>query len=205
MKHRLTFILLLFVILPLSSRAQGILLKGKLKLNKSSEVPKLQGLKLTTDFEEGTLWLYFDVQRGSAQNWLINSEPWGSIRLDHDEEGQYYGRSEMGQNFVEFQSWTDTATQQVNWVIKSLEDVFFLRKNKEAEGSDYILLRQIVTRNGRAEVFLMGFNYSSEDPKWLQIEDEAPLVDLPLLMKVTAAWLATMESLEELKVLSPYK
>lgn len=187
--------------LSLHSLGQGTLLKGKLKLNKKDEVNKLKGLKLFTDFREGTLWVYFDVDRGNVQNWLINSEPWGSIRLEHDEKMNYYGRAEMGQNFIELESWIDTISHEANWVIKSVNDVFFLRKKGEDRSEGYSLMRQIVTDKGRAEVPLIEFHYDPEDPKVLLILDEAPLSDYPLLMKVVAAWLASLESLTVLNAL----
>lgn len=198
MKHIYFLCLLL---LPFWGYGQGTLLKGKLKLNKKDLTLKLKGIKLLTDFQEGTLWIYYDVDRGAAQNWLINSEPWGSIRFQEDGQGNYFGRAEMGQNFVEFESWRDTVSNESNWVIKSLSDVYFLRRKKEATSEDFSLLKQIVTPKGRAEVHLIDFSYDKDDPKNLYIIDEAPLSDYPLLMKVVAAWLATLEGLEQLTFL----
>jgi len=195
-------IVFLFTLSPPASLGQGTLLRGKLKLNKKDEVQKLKGIKLFTDFREGSLWVFFDVDRGrNVQNWLINSEPWGSIRLENDLSMKYYGRAEMGQSFVEIESWIDTVSKEANWVIKSLDDVFFLRKVESDVEIAYTLLRQIVTDKGRIEVPLIDFMYDPQNPKYLEISDEAPLSDYPLLMKVIAAWLASLESLGQLKVL----
>lgn len=201
MERKFLYPFIFLILLSSQAFGQGILLKGKLKLNKKVEPISLKGMKLFTDFNEGTLWVFFDVERGNVQNWLINSEPWGSIRLEHDEAKNYYGRAEMGQNFVEVESWLDTVSQETNWVIKSVNDVFFLRKNKEEDKPGYSLYRQIITNKGRAEIPLIEFSYDKEEPKVLQIKDEAPLSDYPLLMKVVSAWLATLESLGQLKVL----